>query len=405
MFWQPYAERETRQPHERLKVLKSWLDECLDHHDGRSSSAHDLTSGLLPRRVLDLTDSPRTPSSSSQVQIRLRETSKETQGKYIALSYCWGQETENHFTTKSQNIGQHRERINFDSLPLTRREAVLVALYLDVRYLWIDSLRIVQDIASDRAAEAANMSSVYLSAMLRLAATACRSPQDGLPNPPQSARCVPIDDDMAMVRMQTHTDVNSASEPLNTRAWSLQEAILSQRMVCFGSEQWLWRCSSRCATEDGCEDRVPMNTEGLHRAPLSATRRPDETRQLYVKQWYQLVRDYSRRKLTYQRDKLSAIAGLADICAKQTGFQYVAGLWVGDIGAGLMWQATSTGVTRGHSPFPSWSWASTEGAILTQDFTEADTSMIGVLKVDRDLNEYTSATLCATLGCMSALQP
>lgn len=344
--------------------------------------------------MLDLAGSPRVPSSSSDIQIRLHETSENERGQYIALSYCWGQETEYHFTTTSQNIGQHREGMNFDSLLWTQREAILVALYLDVRYLWIDSLCIIQDIASDWAAEAANMSSVYSSAMLTLAATASQSPRDGLLHPLQSARCVPVDDDMAMVRMQTHTDVDSAYEPLNTRAWTLQEAILSQRIVCFGSEQWLWRCSSRCATEDGFEERVPMKTEGLYRAPLSATRRPDETRQLYLKQWYQLVRDYSGRKLTYQRDKLSAIAGLADICAKQTGFQYVAGLWIEDIGAGLMWQATSTGVTRGPGSIPSWSWASTDGAILTQDFSDADTSMIEVLKVVQDFTRDASTTLC-----------
>lgn len=119
------------------------------------------------------------------------------------------------------------------------------------------------------------MSAIYANAELTLAATAYHNPQGGLLESLQCARFVPIDDDddVAVIRMQTHMDVDSPSEPLNTRAWTLQEAVLSRRIVSFCSDQWLWKCASRYATEDGLEDRPSTASERLYRAPDAATAR------------------------------------------------------------------------------------------------------------------------------------
>lgn len=54
-----------------------------------------------------------------------------------------------------------------------------------------------------------------------------------------------------------------------------------------------------------------------------------------------------------------------------------------DIGKVLMWQATSLGVTRDLGTIPTWSWASVDGAILMQGFSESDISMIELLKLDQ----------------------
>lgn len=389
VFWQPYENKDTREPHERLSILKTWLHECHDHHEGCRSAHNANRRDVLPKRVLDLNGSPDTPSTPIDIKIRLRTTSNGELGKYIALSYCWGSETKHHFTTTRENIHQHKDGIDFKSLPLTQREAVLVTLYLGIRYLWIDSLCILQDCPKDWGVEAANMSAIYANAELTLAATASHNPQGGLLEPLQCARFVPIDDDddVAVIRMQTHMDVDSPSEPLNTRAWTLQEAVLSRRLVSFGSDQWLWRCASRYATEDGLEDRASTASERLYRSPDAATTTSStEDGKLYLEHWYNLVCSYSTRELTYQKDKLSAIAGLADICSKRTGFQYILGLWVEDFATGLMWQATSRGVTRIPSAIPSWSWASVSGAVLMPEFSSSH-SMIELLKIEQSTQD------------------
>jgi hypothetical protein len=86
------------------------------------------------------------------------------------------------------------------------------------------------------------------------------------------------------------------------------------------------------------------------------------------------VSNYSRRSLTYQSDKLKAIAGLADIFARQTGYECIAGLWKEDLTYGLMWQTISRGASRDDTSIPSWSWISVDGPVTVPDFPRPSTT-------------------------------
>jgi hypothetical protein len=69
--------------------------------------------------------------------------------KYAALSHCWGLYP--LLTTTTSNISSHSSRppgrsgIPLSSLPRTFRDAILIKRALGLRYLWIDSLCIIQD--------------------------------------------------------------------------------------------------------------------------------------------------------------------------------------------------------------------------------------------------------------------
>lgn len=363
-------------------MLKNWLSEC-SNHENCSASLPVARNTKLPTRVLDLTGSADIPSDIDDLKIKLRETSEGEVGSYTALSYCWGSDPQYHFKTTRQTLDQYKRGIEYGSLPLTQQEAILATLYLGVRYLWIDSICIVQDDPEDWQVEAARMSLVYSNALLTLAATSSSSPQDGLLGPFSAASSVSIHGETVMLRLETHETIDKTSEPLNTRGWTLQEAVLSPRAVCFGKEQWLWKCPSRYATEDGFIDR-PRNTHhDLNQWASIVLQGAGDSGKNYFKHWYQLVWNYSKRRLTYQGDKLKAVAGLADAFAKLTGYQYVAGLWAEDLATGLMWQATSRGVTRHASGVPSWSWASVEGEVLFSEFSNAPAPMIKLLDVEQ----------------------
>ncbi|KAI8632847.1 hypothetical protein F5Y19DRAFT_419178 [Xylariaceae sp. FL1651] len=43
--------------------------------------------------------------------------------------------------------------------------------------------------------------------------------------------------------------------------------------------------------------------------------------------WFELVTDYSGLRLTYQSDKLIALAGVAQAIDQSFGFDYFYGLW------------------------------------------------------------------------------
>jgi hypothetical protein len=86
-----------------------------------------------------------------------RDTTTEMQ--YIALSYCWG--TAQHFTTTSANLARMKERIHWDELPQTIKDAVTITRALGIQYLWVDALCIIQDSQEDWEAESKKMADVY----------------------------------------------------------------------------------------------------------------------------------------------------------------------------------------------------------------------------------------------------
>jgi hypothetical protein len=63
--------------------------------------------------------------------------------------------------TTSSNLQQHLESIPLSSMPATFRDAVLVSRELNVKYLWIDSLCIIQDSAEDCNRECFKMAQIY----------------------------------------------------------------------------------------------------------------------------------------------------------------------------------------------------------------------------------------------------
>jgi hypothetical protein len=95
---------------------------------------------------------------------------KSASAKYVALSHCWGRPSKLPLTTRMANLSQHLQRISFSDLPLTFKDAVKLTLNLGHRYLWIDSLCIVQDDPEDWLREASKVGSVYGNALVTLSA-------------------------------------------------------------------------------------------------------------------------------------------------------------------------------------------------------------------------------------------
>ncbi|MCJ1446912.1 MAG: hypothetical protein MMC23_007420 [Stictis urceolatum] len=85
--------------------------------------------------------------------------------------------------------------------------------------------------------------------------------------------------------------------------------------------------------------------------------------------WDAACRDYSRRKLKYQTDKLPALSGLArhfgSRCQEDT---YVAGVWLSQLPRVLFWNVPVRGRPDVRTPpsesgLPSWSWISCAGPV------------------------------------------
>jgi hypothetical protein len=115
-----------------FKTVKTWIKICdSDHYDCRRS-----VEGKLPSRVLDV-------GTGKASKIKLVVTTGKEDAMYIALSHCWG--SKHTFMTKSTDLAERCKGIEWSELPKTFQDAVTITRKLRVRYLWIDSLAILQD--------------------------------------------------------------------------------------------------------------------------------------------------------------------------------------------------------------------------------------------------------------------
>lgn len=234
-----------------VDMMKSWLHECLVNHP----TCRRPGSTFLPSRLLRITASPE----SGEI-IRLWDTKGQSDIPYIALSYCWGGKGQLNTTVSS--VQSHKQGIAVTSLPRTVRDALQMASDLGIPNLWIDSLCIIQDDPVDKAAEIARMPLIYSQATLTLKASRSSDVHEGFLGKRtavtealieghyrQPYRCLSGSREMIDIFPQFY---KYAIEPLDHRAWALQERFLSSRILDIGTYQTGWICQ-------GVGDKIPID--------------------------------------------------------------------------------------------------------------------------------------------------
>ena len=143
-----------------------------------------------------------------------------------------------------------------------------------------------------------------------------------------------------------------AEDPINMRAWTLQEHILPRRRLIFGTRELWWICESAVSF-----DTLP--TRRIENDP--AVQRKSGSDRFSLDYWRSIVRDYTQWYLTDPNDKLSAIAGVADLYSQFFNSIYLAGPWEFSLLSELMWCSIRSDITRPLAQrAPSWSWASVD---------------------------------------------
>ncbi len=127
-----------------IAQVQQWVRICVKMHARCSQSADEL-----PTRLLDLGKS----STNEIVLTGTKHLSKTVQ--YATLSHRWGIQQPQK-TTKASLLARFPD-IRIQYLPSTYQDAISVCRALSIRYLWIDSLCIVQDDIEDWQRESANM--------------------------------------------------------------------------------------------------------------------------------------------------------------------------------------------------------------------------------------------------------
>ncbi|KAF2180132.1 HET-domain-containing protein, partial [Zopfia rhizophila CBS 207.26] len=309
------------------------------------------TLPALPSRVLDV-DALHSPSKLSLVESCGRH------GHYVTLSHVWGQQR--IITTTATNIREQMQSIRLETLSQTFKIAISIVRKLNIRYIWIDSLCIIQDDPKDWAVEAAKMGGYYLNSLFNIAAVSAYDGYTGRFMRYMPLKITPCPITVRFSASAQNTD-GFQRPTLWQRAWVLQERLLSPRLLLFSEMQMSWLCRTEEASE-----RVPEGTSRFidlkhsDKAFRSAILGFTSLINLY-NSWYDLVMLYGKCSLTVKSDIFPAISGIARAIGRATGDEYYAGHWRNDLHRGLLWTApdsTASHVDLREHRAPSWSWAS-----------------------------------------------
>ncbi|KAH6706633.1 heterokaryon incompatibility protein-domain-containing protein [Leptodontidium sp. MPI-SDFR-AT-0119] len=363
-----------------LNLAKSWIHECVSNHADCSFS-----KTALPTRVIDI-------GSKGNMDPRLLVSNGEF-AEYAALSYCWGGSSV--LTTTRATFTDRLAGINFGHLPKTIQDAVVITQNLGIRYLWVDSLCIVQDDADDWAEEAAKMKSVYANSLVTICAEraddnegGCFLPQGVLREPALKIECPGTAASQSYVysRLKRYRDEwagevghstrasNTKYVPsrLQTRGWTFQERLLAPRIIHFAGTEMAWECTIEYRCE--CQASPTPNSQGYKSKFLRnyspATTYDSVEYRSFKFNWSQIVTDFTHRNLTVGTDRLPAIGGISELMKPDSANDYAAGLWKKDFALHLLWyvpgfSSFNATTSRRHKEYiaPSWSWASVTGPI------------------------------------------
>jgi hypothetical protein len=265
-----------------------------------------------------------------------------------------------------------------------------------LRTLWLTGLGILQDSQEDWKEAAATMANIFEHAYMTIAATSAQDSNGGLFS---SARPLTTHLDKhphLYIREYLRTFPNYSHAfpnysynkglkpwPLLTRAWVYQERRLSTRTVHFGEHQVYWECQTCFASEDASEDKVwKTDSNGRYGNTGWGDKIMDSTRQ-----WQKIISEYTNLRLTYDSDRLPAIAALADRMwrLRRSDDVYIAGLWRNSILSDMLWTSIPFESGKRGQPLqprparlvPSWSWASVQNArIFWSGYAFPDTTNI-----------------------------
>lgn len=333
---------------------------------------------MLPTRLLDI--SLNQDSSIFLVYTRNLSVSSDVP-LYATLSHCWGKKQ--FIKTVSSNVDSFQKCIPFEGLPRTFQDAISIARELGIKYIWIDSLCIIQDSIADWKHESALMASVYSNSYLNIAATGSSdSSRAFLTSRDLTHKCVPIpnkfpadgiggEEPEIFVRASLNRvhklystpgrtlpwspdEGGNFEAPLLSRAWVFQERYLAPRTLHFHQSELVMECRAGLRCECSGLDHFTSN-------PLR------DVNDMSFTSWFWVVEEFSRLNLTHQSDRLEALMGVAKVFWERLGCSYLHGVWENDIAKGLLWNVTRS-VLYGTTPSkcarqeknvaPTWSWAS-----------------------------------------------
>jgi len=359
----------------------------------RNCSSSPAEEPLLPARVIDAD-----PEHGDNIRILLQEDAGQ-QARYLALSHRWVSGPMPPWVTRRDNLQQRKLGISLNALPATVVDAIRVARSLGIKFVWIDSLCILQDSSEDWDIESSRMASIYANAYITLFADCGRDDDHGFlchRNPYPSTHITftapdggPVDiylrksseDGTYKATQFASSQSDLETSHLSDRGWIFQERVLSRRILHFTQSKLYWECNEGTFGEDGytvlkkglreCGQHDLRFCKLSYGSIHSSVALPPGD---FAQQWVRLVQAYSTLNLTKADDKLPAMAGLAAAlhsrASADEGGRYFAGVWEKGLAQHLAWSITNTKPEAVHRVYQFYEYSDgSSGGRLEKDST------------------------------------
>jgi hypothetical protein len=285
--------------------------------------------------------------------------------RYVALSYVWGDVEQLCLTRTTYDKLSERDSIRDTSIQVaqTIRDALYVCNASGERYLCVDSLCIIQDSESDKHNQMIHMDYVYTNALLTLVDAAGSNANSGLagvrPGSRTAVQHIANIDDIALITTQHNLVQNMTRSRWYTRGWTLQEQILSRRLVVFTRKQIFFACQETLWREDTLLEKEGTVTSVREKHFLlpycgSVAQSPDISDM--ISRYKALVTTYLARDLSREQDILNAFEGILKTLVPVMG-NFIFGLPERYLDTAMIWDTEDHLPNFDRKGFPSWTWA------------------------------------------------
>ena len=305
--------------------------------------------------------------------------------RYIALSYVWG--SSKFIQTTKETLEKFQKDQAFSStedsleIPRTIRDAMTLVGILRERYLWVDSLCIVQDDDDSKQDQLNSMCATYANACITIVAAEGEDADYGLCGIRGMSNSRLGNQEVFKLPNRSKVIERRRSQLEKTiwdgRAWTFQEYLFSKRRIIFEGGRVQWECMSHTWYEDfelmdsSNRHTVETSRHDYYNTALSL-RWPD------LESYAIIISRFNRRNLTYPEDALDCFSGIMSHLSHAFPFGFLSGLPELFLDIALLWTPKGTVERRKPSAkssagacLPSWSWIGWQGDINPHDWAVA----------------------------------
>ena len=259
-----------------LSSAKTWLEECLHNHD----ACHHLPTrdfSTLPTRLIDMLPDGEAGSYVRIVESKILQPITD-QVEYVALSHVWN--FREPLLSSSSLPGMQNE-LHLQKLPATVQQGISAAQRLGYKYCWLDALCVLQDSWQEKELECKSMSSTFRNAAITVVLDQLDSDDDDDDYDEPDEEMSGTSDNHASSLLGSTADRSTTPVRLpasallpssilaspnfgwDTRAWVLQDRLLSRRFLHLGKQMY-WECNTLKASETFPCGLSPLVWEKVH---------------------------------------------------------------------------------------------------------------------------------------------